>query len=211
MIGRWYVAEGDLSRGPLDDKEFAALVRAGAVKPETLIWGPGFSQWKAAGEISGLLKPFESPPLELSTSSRPEIPVSTLKLVIGTDDRPIVGSSGYDTRGRSYIVRHWRGDLSLPVSYWINSFLGTIAVSVVFSCVGLLVEPADSPLGFAIAVSVAWLLLIVVTLWQLVGVWRSAGKHRERSGKAFWARAARFMVIFGFLGLASSLATPFHS
>ena len=212
MNGRWYVAEGDLSRGPLNDEEFAALVRARAIRPETLIWGPGFKQWKAAGEISGLLKPFKSPPPELSTTRHPEISVSTPKLVISTDDRSVVGSSGYITPRRSYLVRHWRGELSLPVSYWINSCLSTIAVFAVFSCVGLLVGPADSPLGFAIVISVAWLFLIVATLWQLVGVWRSAGKHRGRSGKGFWRMQRASWSFSGSLVSPVRLRhRPFHS
>ena len=94
----------------------------------------------------------------------------------------------------------------MPVSYWINSLLSTIGVILVFACVGLLIAPVDSPLIFAIIVSVAWLFAIATTLWQLVGVWRSAGKHKVRGGSGFWAGTARFMVILGFFGLASTLS-----
>ena len=30
----------------------------------------------------------------------------------------------------NYIARHWRGELSLPISYWINSFIGNIAIAL---------------------------------------------------------------------------------
>ena len=48
-------------------------------------------------------------------------------------DARLPGSeSTADARARSYIVRHWRGELSLAVSYWINC----VAVSAVLGIVG---------------------------------------------------------------------------
>src|SRR5438093_9087318 len=55
------------------------------------------------------------------------------------------------------------------------------------------------------SLSVAWSLAIAISLLQLVGVWRSAGKHKVRGGSGFWAGTARFIVILGFLGLPSTL------
>jgi len=195
MAGRKYLRHGWEFAEPNSEAARIAQQKWG------LVTGGAFSARKAPYEIPGLLKPPEPPPLQLPTASSPEIP----KLVIGTDDRPVVSGSGYNTR-RSYIVRHWQGELSLPVSYWINGFLGAVAISAVFLCIRLLIAPADSPLGFAIAISVAGCFLVVATLWQLVGVWRSAENHKGRGGSSFWAWLARFMVILGFLGLASSLS-----
>jgi len=39
-------------------------------------------------------------------------------------------------RKRNYFVRHWRGELSLPVSYWLNGLIVvilTVALTVAFS------------------------------------------------------------------------------
>jgi hypothetical protein len=51
MHGRWYIAEGKDNRGPLTDEELADLVHAHVLKPNTLVWCRGFSEWKPAGEI----------------------------------------------------------------------------------------------------------------------------------------------------------------
>jgi hypothetical protein len=112
--------------------------------------------------------------------------------------------SGLQAR-RSYFIRHWRGQLSLPVSYWINSVLGTVSVLFVSTLVGALVQPTESLLTWAFLIFTVWIFAIVVTIWQLVGVWRSAGNHKSRGGSGFWAGAARFMVCLGFLSLAGTL------
>lgn len=46
----------------------------------------------------------------------------------------------------SYAIRHWRGDLSLPVSYWINNVLLTTALVFVLLLIGAAFETADNPL-----------------------------------------------------------------
>jgi hypothetical protein len=105
----------------------------------------------------------------------------------------------------NYIARHWRGDLSLSVSYWLNNFLATIAVSFVFQKLGSIISISDSPLIFATTRTLVLVFAIAISIWQLVGVWRSAGKHRARGGRGFWVGVARFTVITGFLGCGGTL------
>jgi hypothetical protein len=114
MAGRKYLRHGWEFAEPNSEAARIAQQKWG------LVTGGGFSARKAPYEIPGLLKPPEPPPLQLPTASSSEIPVATPELVIiGAYDRPVVSGSDYNTR-RSYIVRHWQGELSLPVSYWIN-------------------------------------------------------------------------------------------
>src|SRR5271167_3634650 len=120
MNGRWYIAEGKDNRGPLTDEELADLVHAQVLKQNTLVWCPGFSEWKPAGEIPGLLDPVQPPPPAIPNASGPEDPSRPPSLVIDADVRLARNSASSGSPRRSYIVRHWRGDLSLPVSYWIN-------------------------------------------------------------------------------------------
>jgi hypothetical protein len=110
--------------------------------------------------------------------------------------------SGTPVRRLNYVVRHWRGDLSLPVSYWINNLVATIAVSILFRKVASVIGLSDDPLIFAATITLISLVVIAVSIWQLVGIWRSAGKHRARGGTRFWVWAARFAVVTGFLGFA---------
>jgi hypothetical protein len=123
----------------------------------------------------------------------------------GTAGNP-VGASRSSPR-RSYIVRHWRGDLSLGVSYWLNDLLSTLAAAAGFVCLRLLNESDPHPLIFALAASAAWVWAVAANLWYLVGVWRSAQHHTARSGRRVCSAMARVSVVLGFLFLASMIAT----
>jgi hypothetical protein len=98
----------------------------------------------------------------------------------------------------SYFIRHWRGDLSLGVSYWANGMLGTF---LVLFAANMLVEMRDtvSLQWLAVLSLVLYALALLVSAWQAVGVWRSAGKHTSRGGNSGWATAARIAVGFGVL------------
>lgn len=100
----------------------------------------------------------------------------------------------------NYLVRHWRGDLSLPLSYWVNGWLATLAGIAAGFAVRLFVHPTDSVAAWALAMIAAWIFVIGSAAWQVVGVWRSAGKHKARGGSGFWAGAARLMMVIGTLG-----------
>src|SRR4051794_16526518 len=105
-------------------------------------------------------------------------------------------------RRGNYFARHWRGELPLPVSYWVNGALVSVAVTVLGLRAQRTIADLNDPRGvlaLGIAVVVIGLLLPV---WQFVGVWRSAGQHEERGGRRFWAVAARVMVAVGVLRFA---------
>jgi hypothetical protein len=90
------------------------------------------------------------------------------------------------TRKGNYLSRHWRGQLSLPIAFWVNY----IVISVVFFVTGniLALNEADDRVG--IPFLMIWLPIII---WQCVGTWRSA----HRSG--FWGIAVKGCVAIGIL------------
>ncbi len=98
---------------------------------------------------------------------------------------------------RSYVVRHWRGELSLPVSYWIN-FIG---LGWVFAIVERVLNASAAELlvdntALAAAGMLAfWLMLYSSSTWQIVGVWRSASRRIVLTGKRGWARTAHAMCL----------------
>ena len=99
---------------------------------------------------------------------------------------------------QNYFTRHWRGDLSLGISYWANGMLGTFLV--LFGS-NMLVQMQDS-FGLkwlAVSSLVLYVLALLVSVWQCVGVWRSASKHVSRGGSIGWATAAKVAVVFGAL------------
>lgn len=98
----------------------------------------------------------------------------------------------------NYFIRHWRGDLSLGISYWVNGMFGIIFVILTSK---LRVEFQDKASLKLVAVYslIIFALVLVITAWQAVGVWRSADKHVSRGGSRGWGTVARIAVGFAML------------
>jgi thiosulfate reductase cytochrome b subunit len=101
-------------------------------------------------------------------------------------------------RGDSYVARHWRGDLSLARSYWVDGVLITILISTILY-VGVSVFGLSSPgdAGRSSAGFIVLAILILVYAWQSVGIWRSAGHYVDRGGNKVWAILAKILVVTG--------------
>ena len=92
-------------------------------------------------------------------------------------------------RRPDYFIRHWRGDLSLGVSYWANGF-GNFLVLFAVSTVAAMESVASLKLVAVLSLLV-FATGIVGSVWQLVGVWRSASNHVSRGGCAGGPRLPR--------------------
>jgi len=104
-------------------------------------------------------------------------------------------------RRRNYVIRHWRGELSLPVAYWVNvALFGVAAALLAAAAQSTLLELRD-PRPVAAVGLVLILAGVTVPVWQIVGVWRSAGRHKARGGSGFWAGAARVLMVINGLGV----------
>jgi hypothetical protein len=100
---------------------------------------------------------------------------------------------------RGYLVRHWRGELSLPVSYWINgALLGVIATLAIAVFTTLVVQQGldAQPLPALVGICAIWLGISLLTLWQSVGIWRSATRYRD-AGDAPWGGIAKIVLALG--------------
>ena len=106
-----------------------------------------------------------------------------------------------DTRDENYIVRHWLGHLTLPVSYWVNGTV--IPFTFGFAAQAALTQliRTEVSLHWIAALDLAYLVFsAALWTWSIVGIWRSAGYHEERGGSAGWANFARAVVAIGALG-----------
>ena len=112
-----------------------------------------------------------------------------------------------DERTGNYLLDHWQGNLSLPISYWINGNLVAALNAILILAVGAEIKNSTYSLQM---VSVFTIALIVVALsawiWGAAGIWRSASKHASRGGTPFWAFAAQAMVVIGALNTSNQLA-----
>lgn len=57
MVGRsWFFATDGQQHGPYSEDQFRDLIARGTVRPTTLVWGDGMSEWTKAGDVPGLLR-----------------------------------------------------------------------------------------------------------------------------------------------------------
>jgi hypothetical protein len=103
----------------------------------------------------------------------------------------------------NYFARHWHGELSLPKSYWLNGLLGGVIVGAGTAGLAVAVNSRGDaqPLVWLAMLIAIWLSVLLFTMWQSVGLWRSATNYRT-SGKSFWGGAAKAMAVLAVLNLA---------
>lgn len=195
----WYIFDGQRLEGPLSSLEMGEKIGANAIAPDDMVWSPEFGDWRPAHEILAHLEEMHAKTGEIGEDPLPA----------PTPSEPKASAPDYAHRrwwGRSYVMRHWRGELSLPISYFVNGFLASIVAMAVTYAVGSVLSEHYSPWTGFLGLSAIWGIIIALTVWQTVGIWRSATRHPSRGGRPFWATAAKFMVIVGLIQTASVLS-----
>ena len=102
-----------------------------------------------------------------------------------------------------YIRKHWRGELSLAVSFWINLVLLNIITKLVttrFLASGIV----ENEIFAARAVLIYMVFYcIIIFPWQIVGLWRASNHHIDITDRYFWARIAQVIVVIRLIFLVS--------
>jgi hypothetical protein len=108
----------------------------------------------------------------------------------------------------NYFSRHWRGQLSLGISYWVNSVLiGNLAPVGLVVAMSSLEAGNEASLRLDATLSlVAAGLLCGLSVWSTVGVLRSAVNHPERGGKLIWSMLAFVMVGLSLITIVIGLS-----
>lgn len=115
--------------------------------------------------------------------------------------------SAPSTRSGSWVARHWRGELTLKQSYWINMGLLSIPFALIGAVLGASGETvfADAPRVFSAVMLAVLASCFVVGPWQIVGVWRAATRHVATTGRRLWARSAQVVSAVSAVALALQL------
>lgn len=102
-----------------------------------------------------------------------------------------------------YFTQHWRGDLSLAQSYWVNG----VVIGFLFNVFSYVILTAGDPTskGFILLLIFMIPLIVFVASWQFVGIWRSATKHMQKTKRKFWAITAKVLVVIGVIITAGQL------
>lgn len=120
--------------------------------------------------------------------------------------RKPIGSSWLS---RSYIGRHWRGELSLPISFFVNVVaIGIAEFAIVFVLSDLIFADFNPTLAIPFIVSAVFVSLIelIIVAWQVVGTWRSARRLMVETGQTFYALLAETLLAIYVLTFVGQFA-----
>jgi hypothetical protein len=106
----------------------------------------------------------------------------------------------------NYILKHWRGEFPLAISFWFNFILlsAGLRLTELLSRKTKIVEQPQ----YAARLLIVYIILVIgiIIPWQIIGLWRACKHHKEQTGKNFWARAVRIFIIFALLILVGGLS-----
>jgi len=105
-----------------------------------------------------------------------------------------------------YILAHWRGELPIWQSFWIGGALVGLALSIVEA--GLLewLKAHHLSLTWLLAIASSYVVLrLIISVWQVVGILRSAAISGSR-----WAVPVNILMVLAILGLVGSLPLRIH-
>ncbi|MFY9511797.1 MAG: ATPase, T2SS/T4P/T4SS family, partial [Rubrivivax sp.] len=99
-----------------------------------------------------------------------------------------------------YIARHWRGELSLPLSFWVNNglLMLPLGLGIGFLMVWIAVW-GQSLQAASVALLVGAALLLLLSVWGTVGAWRAANTYLDEGGTPGWGMAAKLLLFVGTL------------
>jgi hypothetical protein len=105
-------------------------------------------------------------------------------------------------RQSMFLVRFWRGQYSLPISYWVIGLAFNLATIGGIQALAFATrEQAFNPYAIALTLFVMWGATAIILFYQSVGVWRSAARYRRISGRQIWRGvwgvAAQVSVLVG--------------
>ncbi len=96
----------------------------------------------------------------------------------------------------NFIAKHWRGAYGLAFSYWVcGAALTLLLLGLSHGLQSSHLMHGLGQRGSGASILLLYASLLLVTVWQLVGIWRSAGFHSQRGGQSGWGTVARAMVL----------------
>jgi hypothetical protein len=178
--------------------------------------------WSFGGLIVGLFVTFGSRMIALSlaatlekvapdapTVSPPRKAATPSDLQTASDEvRPLERGGEVGKERGNYFVRHWRGELSLPVSYWVNGILAGVLAAVAIIVISTNIDVKNNfrpDVAFLLVISM-YASLYLLQIWQTVGTWRSATTYGLRWPRRWWGAVVKVMLVFAVLGTLSNFA-----
>jgi len=94
---------------------------------------------------------------------------------------------------KHFLLRHWRGELPLAQALWLNGVALTIVIIEFdnLSLFGSWQSTVDSFPAFFTLAACSTLFLVIIPLWQMRGLWRTADHHINHVGTILAGRGAQ--------------------
>jgi len=201
----WYdrYAGTQVLRTAKDGKAIAAPATMPEFVPEPApVYAPVMAAEAAATEASVAAEPDWAAPVVNEQAVAEALGVAVAPL--GVDYRPMTLPPPLPPPpSNNYFARHWRGELSLPKSYWLNGLVGGFLVGVAVVGISLAVHNRGEaqPVMWMVSLIATWVIVALFSMWQSVGVWRSA-TYYKRGGGRFWGGLAKTVTALGVLNVA---------
>lgn len=205
----WFHASEGRTCGPTSLGDLVGFLRSREIQPGSLVWCQGMTAWQTPAEAiaagppappdqGGPATPWLPPPLPASVASqRPHgrDPASTADRLDASTGR---------ARPNSYVAAHWRGDLSLARSFWLNHILiAGLAVFALLAATGQIDRGLGERPALVLALTLPILvLLLLVQGWQIAGTWRSARRRAFLRGHDVLRRFVQTLLVIDMAGTA---------
>jgi uncharacterized protein DUF4339 len=180
----WYVARDGQTWGPAELEQLRQAATSGELLPDDLVWQDGMDGWKPASSVSALW------PAKSADSGEPRA-------------APKAARRTRLLSWANFALRHWRGEFSLRTAYWLFGFAGMlVGLAALKGIVDFALVPPRAAGVAGAYIALLALSVLVLSIWQVVGVWRSSSRYVRDGGRRNWAGLARVGVLFGALQLA---------
>ena len=90
-------------------------------------------------------------------------------------------SARVNQESQLYVVRLWRGEISLPVTFWVWGVLCDTLLRILIVVVLIVTTNRSMTLGIGIVV-----LYLAYCLFIIVAIWRSSGRYIGRASGEIW-------------------------
>lgn len=109
-------------------------------------------------------------------------------------------------RESGFVMAHWRGELPLGQSYWINGVLLSLALLLVESMLLAWIKGGHPSLTKVLVIAAVWSVLrLSISVWQAVGILRAAAVSGSK-----WAVPVNILMVLGIFGVLGRLPTEWH-
>lgn len=194
-IPQWYLSDG--AKQPSGPYAFSVLIDAigkNLLTRDHYVWRPSWTSWRPASTVPGLFLPPENPQEEIGIGVSPERSTASL----GENEKRRT-----EKTSTNYLIQHWRGQLELSISFWLNGVLvlGLLKVAL-FALTFIELHAVFFLCGFCL-----YLLAIV---WSYVGIWRSAIKYEIEKDSLLWPTLAKLCIFVTVLSVLFRFAQLFR-